>query len=670
MTIQNKLGTNERLSSLEIGKRSRLALRTSDVGVGILLADPEVVGKIVDNLIPKAILDPGPLTVRVDTGTFPDPQDNDEYELFLRKGPAGGQTMVASGDFGPVAGRPPFYEIEVVTTALVDDELAKDSTLYELQLVVYKGTDGNADESSWVPIEIDRFAPEQEKDSGFRGKPDKIVFTNLPAPGEVDDDWIDNNPTLNLTINVVYQFYRSDDTINVYIDTAYGSPVAPVYSGALVSSSVSIPSSELPKNNGLFYIWYTLIDVVGNVSEPSFSSFFNVVRQPPPALRDISIPKGILPDVIDLEDIQTPVFAQVLYTTNGQSTDLINARIGLKGVPSVSLGSQLLGQQPGPLQFLISTNRLLQLWGTSTAQLPIEVSYLFNRGVEPTVPSTVTTSALDLSYRGPENPTFPDRENPNMTRVTVVGDSQTLNHITAADRGKDVTISTPMITSPVTWTPVGDEIARLWYNGVEVYDELVQSPIAILTFDMPASVIDNAGPGTKIAYWSIEESGGRNVMNSLPTSVQVDAVLVVLPAPTVRLYNGFVSCRYLTRPDFELPVTVPIDSVNMPTGTAVTVRSVGTSDDAGLNHIPGTEFSVPYSINGTETNGVFTVNIQPYLTKLKPIQPPASASLPNGYIKIWYEITVGGAVNPSLEFLNEVSLLNTSNNYCEGTPNR
>jgi hypothetical protein len=138
----------------------------------------------------------------------------------------------------------------------------------------------------------------------------------------------------------------------------------------------------------------------------------------------------------------------------------------------------------------------------------------------------------------------------------------------------------------------------------------------------------------------------------------------------VRLYNGFVSCRYLTRPDFELPVTVPIDSVNMPTGTAVTVRSVGTSDDAGLNHIPGTEFSVPYSINGTETNGVFTVNIQPYLTKLKPIQPPASAGLPNGYIKIWYEITVGGAVNPSLEFLNEVSLLNTSNNYCEGTPNR
>ncbi|MGE8186185.1 hypothetical protein [Pseudomonas sp. NPDC086278] len=668
MTIQHKLGRNERLSLQEVGKRSRLALRTSDVGVGILLADPEVVGIIVDNLIPIAILDPGPLLVRVNTGTFPDPQDGDEYELWLRKGPGDGGIMVADDTFGPVAGRPAIVDIEVVTTSLDDDDLPKASTLYEIQLALYKGTNGNEDLSGWVPIEIDRFAPVQDKDTGYRGQPDRIVYRNLPSPPIIDDDWMNNNPTLELTIGIAYDFYRPDDTVNIYIDTAYGSTIAPVYTGALASSTVSVPNTGLPTNNGRFFIWYTLTDVVGNVSERSFSLFFDVARQPPPALREMNIPKGILPDVIDLEDIQTPVHAHVLYTTNGQPTDLINAHVGLVGATSLSLGTQPLGNLPGPLQFLITTNRLLQLWGASTAQLPIEVSYRFNRGVEPPRDSAVTPSALDFSYRGPVNPTFPDLENPNMTQVTVLGDSRTPNHITAADRGKEVEISTPMVELPVTWTPIGDETVRLWYNGVDVHSELLSSTPTLLKVDVPASVIDAAGPGTKIAYWSVEETGGRNVMKSLPTSVLVDAVLVVLPQPTVRLFNGFVSCRYLERPDFQLPVTVPIDVGNMPTGTTVTVRSVGTSDALGLVEIPGTEFSAPYTINGSETGGIFVLNIQPYLTKLKPIQPPASSGLPNGYIKIWYEITIGGVVNPSTEFFNEVSLLNTSNNYCDGSP--
>ena len=256
-----------------------------------------------------------------------------------------------------------------------------------------------------------------------------------------------------------------------------------------------------------------------------------------------------------------------------------------------------------------------------------------------------------------------------MTVVTVIGDSGTLNHITADDRGKEVTISTPMITAPVTWTPIGDETARLWFNGTEVHSEsLAAGTVPVLTFQMPATVIDAAGPGKKIAHWTVEETGGRNVMRSRPTEVTIDPVRVVLPAPSVRLFNGFVSCRYLTVPDFELPVTVTIDPLHMPTNTVVTLKSVGTTDAAGLDEIPGTEFSDTYTINGSEVGGVFVKNIQPYLTKLKPIQPPKSSGLPNGYIKIWYQVTIAGMPTNSLEFLNEVSLLNASSNYCEGTP--
>jgi hypothetical protein len=106
----------------------------------------------------------------------------------------------------------------------------------------------------------------------------------------------------------------------------------------------------------------------------------------------------------------------------------------------------------------------------------------------------------------------------------------------------------------------------------------------------------------------------------------------------------------------------------MPTNTVVTVKSVGTEDASGLKEISGTEFSVTYTINGSEVGGVFIKNIQPYVSKIKPIQPPRSSGLPNGYIKIWYEVTIGGVPTKSAEFLNEVSLLNDSGNYCEGSP--
>jgi hypothetical protein len=431
---------------------------------------------------------------------------------------------------------------------------------------------------------------------------------------------------------------------------------------------VNIPRDQLPKLDSLYFIWYVLRDVVGNESDPALSGSFNVRRLPPPSLIDCVIPKGISPDVIDLEDLETPVFVNVPYTTNGQENDRIIPTV-TNGTLPISLGSQPLGTAPRTLQFPISTSRLLALWGSATAAVPIVASYQFSRGLEPLRPSTNTDSALDFSYRGPVNPVFPGRENPNMTKVTVVGPSNTPNHIIADDRGEDADISTPMITAPITWTPTGDETARLWFNGVAVDSQLLPAgPATPLTFTIDAAVIDAAGPGTKIAYWTIEETGGRNVIKSPDTEVIIDNVRVSLPPPTVRLFNGYVSCRYLAFPNFELPVTVTIDPTYMPTGTVVTLKSVGTEDAQGLVHIAGTEFSKDYPIAGTETGGFFVENIQPYLTKLKPIQPPRSSGLPNGYIKIWYEVTIFGVPTPSVSFLNEVSLLNDSGNYCEGSP--
>ncbi|TWC17617.1 MULTISPECIES: hypothetical protein [unclassified Pseudomonas] len=675
MTSKSINVNGEVLTLRQIADRSRAALRSSTSDSGILLDPPIIVGQIVDDLIPKTILDSGTMTLRFKSSDIPDPDDADIWRLVLHKG--GVETELDEQPFGLVATRPATLDIPVPTAGLVDDDTTKASTTYEFELVVIWGPNGNWDPLEFVPAEIDRFAPEHEK-TGLRLKPEAAVLVNLPAGAVIDDDWLDNNTALELTINTGYEFHREDDRVEVYVGPNYGSGT-PIHTQLLTSpGEVSIPKAALPQMDGQHYVWYVLFDVVGNESEPALPRPLIVRRRPRPQLIDCFIPKGQLPDVIDLEDLESDVFLEVPYTTNGQETDRIIPKISnANGNTVIPLTGQLLGEETPnkTLKFLVAINRLIALWGNSTAELPITAEYDFSRGTEALVPSNPTPSALDFTYRGPINPIFPGLENPNMTKVKVVavGGSGTENHITADDRGKPADISTPMIEAPTTWVPIGDEIAKLWFNGVEVHSEqLAAGTVPLLTFEMLASVIDNAGTGKKIAYWTIEEDGGRNRMRSLPTEVQVDAVRINLPPPRVRLYGSgnFVSCASLIRNTWELPVTVDIDPTHMPANTVVTLKSVGTTDAAGLIPIDGTDYTGTYTITGSETGAIFVKNIEPYLSKIKPIQPPHSSGLPNGFIKIWYEVTIGGVLTPSAEFLNEVSLLNTSYNYCEGTPTK
>ncbi|OAB54413.1 hypothetical protein [Pseudomonas thivervalensis] len=676
MTSKSINVDGEVLTLQQIARRSRSALRIPTSDSGVLLDPPEIVGQIIDDLIPKSVLDTGEMTVRFQTSDIATPHDLDEWELRERKAPdTGNGRLVDDGQFGPVLGRPTEINIPVPTVSLVDDDVSKASTTYEYRFIHFKGADGNPDRSDWFPAEIDRYAPEHDKRSNMKLKPEAAVFVNLAPSEEIDDEWLANNSTLDLNINIAYDFYREDDLVHVYAGTNYGGGT-PVHTQALTSSGeVSVPTTAIPQLDGQYYVWYVLEDVVGNISEDAFPSAYYVRRRPRPQLIDSYIPKGILPDVVDLEDLTSPVYVEVPYTTNGQDTDRIIPKIvNFNGSTDFYLGSQELGPDTPnkKLQFHVTTSKLVGLWGSSTAETAVFTEYQFSRTTETPVPSNPVESALDFSYRGPVNPIFPGLENPNMVRVTVVavGGSGTPNHITADDRGKPATISTPMVDASSQWLPIGDEIARLWFNGVEVHSaNLTAGSLAPLTFQMTAADIDAAGVGKKLAHWTIEEAGGRNVMRSYPTEVQVDAVRVVFLEPTVRLFNGFVSCRYLVD-NYELPVTVPIDPVYMPTGTVVTLKSVGTTDEFGLDEIPGTDYSGEYVIKGTETGGQFEKNIEPYLTKLKPIQPPHSSGLPNGYIKIWYEVDVGGVLTPSLEFINEVSLLNNSFQYCDGTDNQ
>ncbi|WP_422775895.1 hypothetical protein ACOXXE_16140 [Pseudomonas mediterranea] len=675
MTSRSVNVNGEILTLRQIADRSRLALRTSTTRSGVLVETPIIVGKIVDDLIPKSILDSGTMILQFKTAEIQPPDEFDAWSLY-QLAPDGSETLVDQRAFGPIGNRPVLLDVPIPTVPLLDTDTTKGSSTYQYQFNIIWGGNTNPDPLPWVPVEIDRYAPEHDKSSGVRLKPEAAEFVNLSTGEVIDDEWLDNNTALELTVNTTYAFYREDDRIDVYAGSNYGIGT-PIHTQTLApSGEVSVPKADIPEPDGLYYIWYVLHDVVGNESEPAFASPFNVQKRPRPLLRDPVIPKGILPDVIDLADLESPVYVEVPYTINGQENDQILPLIrNANGNTSFNLPPQPLGTEvPNKrLQFLLQKNVLVALWGNSTADLPVFAEYNFSRGVEGLIPSNPTESALDFTYRGPINPIFPGLENPNMVKVTVVAvnGSDTLNHITADDRGKPATISTPMVDGTSTWVPVGDELAKLWFDGQEVHSEaLVAGTVSTLTYEMDAAFIDSVGVGKKIAHWTIEENGGRNRMRSLPTEVQIDAVKVDLPPPRISVFGSgsYVSCASLIRNTWALPVKVDIDPVHMPAGTVVTLKSVGTRDSLGLDPIIGTEYSDTYTILGTEPGGEFQKNIEPYLTKIKPIQPPYSSGLPNGFIKVWYEVTIGGVLTPSQEFFNEVSLLNTSHNYCEGTP--
>lgn len=664
MTVKSNVVNldGEELTLNEVAERSRSALRTTGAESGVLVDPPSIDGQIVDDLIPLSVLDPGPMIFRFPISKIVNPHDGDAY-ILQHRDKSGVVTTIASDSFGAIGNRPLEIEIPVATTSLVDDDLLRGSTAYEYRFSIVQGGTGNPDRSPWFKAEVDRTAPEQDKASGQKFQPDPPDLLNLPA-STIDDDWLDNNSALELSIHIGYPFYRPDDNIDVYAETNYGTGT-PIHSQFLTSGTVSVPKDKLPKIDGTYFIWYVLTDIVGNASEDSFSTRVAVVRLPPPGLFECVIPKGVPPDAIDLKDIETPVYINVDRATNGLDDDRVSMIIGKTG-RAFELGSLPLGTAP-MLQFVATKSRILALWDNATAPVDIFARYNYLRGTDSPIPSAVFDTQLDFTYRGPVNPDFPSLENKDMDVVTVVDFEGNVDRITSKNRDEIATISTPMISGPTTWTALGDEKAKLWYDGNEIYSEDIPAgPVTgILSYDMDPNNGFDFKVGSITVYWTIEEDGGRNRMKSPDKTITVDPVLVTMPAPTVYLFDGtFVTCLSLKEESFfELPVTVQIDSAYMPAGTVVTVKSVGTTDATGNTEVPGTQFSDTYRVTGMEPNGEFVLDVQPYLEKLKPIQPPNGSSQPNGWIKIWYEVP--GVPDPSTALFNEVRFLNTSFNYCD-----
>ncbi|MGO4366079.1 hypothetical protein [Pseudomonas sp. PAB10] len=676
----------ENLGLLSLGKRE-LAEKSRDELRFLRLDDPGTLagktlmdGLLLENHVPKALFDLTDILVQLESYDSTTPHTADSYQIRLRNPRTGTTKTVGTGNLGPIADRKWPLEVKFLSSELLDDDASKSATDWEIGIRVINGDTLNPTTPQYLSIKVDRFQPYKNKQTGVVSNPVRATFTN-PAPGkDLDSDWLLRNTHVECNISTAFSYYRQDDEVEVWFDDTYSQTAPPkevIKIPLPPSGQVRFPVADIPVplTNGTWYLFYRLKDLVGNFSLVSLERTITVRIQPDAVLKPVEIPTAIKPDALDLKDLAGRVYAEVPRPDNGLNTDIIKLYLApmTGGIP-IFVGEQDLGGQ-SRLQFeLYYHEHLKPLFGTSDIEVEVRAYYEFIRRGAPPRTSMDTHAIIDFVTAGPDKgDELPDLVSKQMAKVTVMGDSLTPNKITAEDLKGPVWISTPMRATGDTWEPEANEQCFLIYAGHKIGPILLRGGETEIKRQIPASIIESVGPGFHNASWDIQYVDGRNTMSSEPQEVEVEKERITFLQPTFPLNaKGDVNCLSFDgnegTSDIWLPVTVKIISAYMPAGTIVTVHSYGAKELDGTDVIPGTEFKMPYQIQGSEPGGEFVINI-PYLKYIKPIQPTQASGLPSGSLTVWFEVPVAGEPVPSDRNRKKVTLL-SDENYCEGTPNR
>lgn len=679
MTAKQNLGTTP-LTAWELAEQSRDKLRLGSDEPGTLAAETSIKDLLVENLIPKSMLEAGKITAQLSEyvgDTINPPHDEDKYRVRLR-GPGLPVTIiVTSTDLGPVSGRSWPMDVDFPTDKLLDSWSTSQtsSTEYEVRIEVKSGTGSNWSTPPYLKIRVDRYEPYKNKQTDAVNQPTGGAFRS-PEPGkDLDNDWLDKNTSAQVTIPTNYAFYRPDDRVHIFFSKNYSqtAPEGTVYLDKLNPNgqhSFTVDASALESET--YYLYYQLNDVVGHFSRVSLDQYVEVNIHPAAVLTEPKVPSAEHPDTLDFGDLKGSVYVEVTRPVNGLNSDDIEGFIAnLAGDQKYSLGTRTQGSNLFLTFPMYYHEHLAPLFGNAKGSVEVVAYYQHKRGSPAARPSPEQKFLLNFHYAGPISEDLPSDTNRNMVKVTVVGKSGVPNVLTADDLNHDVYIFTPMVEPSNSWASESNERALMWYGGEQVFRKDLEGHEKELRAVIDPDILRKVGPGSVKAWWTIEYPNQPNRMFSQLQTVTVEEARVTFPAPTIPIDDGdVVNCEALggdeESTDRWLKVVVDVDPSYMH-NKVVTVRSVGTKDKLGLEAIPGTEFFEPVSVGGTETE--FSVDIKPYLEKIKPIQPAPGSGIPNGYIKVWYEVPVDGDSVPSDPVIKEVDLI-ADGNYCEGTPTR
>ncbi|AZF57958.1 hypothetical protein [Pseudomonas sp. R11-23-07] len=418
--------------------------------------------------------------------------------------------------------------------------------------------------------------------------------------------------------------------------------------------SLPLPLSVVQNHpDALHSLRYVIVDAAGNESRLSGAFNLDVSLFPRPGnfrepTIDLAVPgDGLInrADVAALNGaiVRIPQYDNVLRADDELIITLTTS-LGTQTLPGFPVGSAIF-----PIPVHVDYATLVALYGATLGLLPLTVSYAVKRRSVSYPAGLTATTDLDLFVVGP-TPEGPDPINTKLNPVRVIGvrldgtEGPDDNQLTPAHASRDAIARIRLWDEPPT-PDARDFTIKLFYNGNMVDSRLITGGVANEEVDMVipwAAIFDGKNGTNKLAYYTIESTGTTNSQQSPLTPVNVTAIVISLDAPRVRNLNaaGFINCdsfRPVGPPPGDLVVFIPPSNefrINM----VVTLHSQGYSDDLGTTPVgAAVGLATRTILTETDINLGFEMNLGPYATIFKTIQPNAAARL-MGSMKLWYSI--------------------------------
>lgn len=503
------------------------------------------------------------------------------------------------------------------------------------------------------PITVDRTPP--------YGRDDPPAIDD---PGSVTDAVLDTDNGVFVTVPDFVEDKKDYVRIAIVWSDTVPPPDQPIVPDVLqllpADRKVLVPRAMVERYlSGDHYVAYELFDKAGNRSRPS-------------RVRTVAVARGLLPanlkspvvplasdGLIDLADAQLGVTVEIPGLDQYIPDDDVVVTWGATKLTPKRIGE---GDNPFPVKVVVSWEHLKGEY-TAPVSAPYEVTvpvtYEVLRGTTPfPLPSADGIEVdVNLAYPGPVNPGDPDPVNISLDPVVVTGDSGIPNNLTDADQGKDAT-ATVTLYNP----PGADEVITVYWNGVAVAATVTldgtESPGDQVQVTVLWSEVEVGGPGNVPVYYTITHPDFINPQQSRDTSVQVDAVPIVLAAatfPDISVVGGIslLNCESLRKriSDGEVGYRVSVPASRyLVDGEKITLTWVLKEADQ-IADVPGTELINELTIDAdAETNGIEWF-VQPYSTHILPAQLETT----NGwaYAHLIYTLTIDGKIVTS-QFVNTI----------------
>ncbi|QJI29286.1 hypothetical protein HKK55_11345 [Pseudomonas sp. ADAK18] len=584
------------------------------------------------------------------------------------------------GDFqsGRISSEPVFFTPPIPTTYTVRvlrRFLTEGDHHVSYRVIQFSGNDSG---SFQAPLIIDRTAPYDSIPNGPRR-------LTLPAgwPGSLTRAFLDANPG-GVPFGIPayadegahpgdqWRLYNGDSNEHIAQGSVFPDMTV-LYTAALAEVA------DGPKK-----LVYRLVDVAGNISDPSFELPISVALNPAPVLgpagvRDAISLIGVGDRLIDRADtaVSSGMFVIIPSFEADRTSDKLHVRLTTThGVREI--GPYDLGGSPLPYNFHVPFQRLVELYASSTGKINLRVEYAVERhGVLFWVP-TATNVELELEVGGPVNPWEPDLVNPNLPLPVLTGSGSGLeNELDERDANMDAGVVVPLWSaSPLPSAQPFDIV--LYYQNEQVDRKSVDPSTAMPGDEIPMTLawpyIRKHSNNLNSLRYEIAIASTHNRVSSPTQDINVNANVIAFLAPDVvgalpeipGIARGEIVCNTLQGPDREVHVFVPPHEL-LEVGMIIRVNWTGCSDNEGAVPIAtatGTFNFGPLTFQQTQVG--FNVPVRPYGTYVKPINV---ADFNMGSVHITYTVSLTGVPTPidSAEAILLVRGVRPGLVYCDGT---